>query len=1155
MAAWRTIRQKARGAFNSRPAKALLISLLILTLLPIAGAFAFPEPNDRRLCAPDQEAPPRLASEEEIQASASSSTPSVQILNPLSGGKVSDKYDGTDRRYHITAVAVGVPSDAVLEAVVQRSSSGEVVLGTLCPVEGTRDTFEGFWDIPDTFPEGGAEFIVNAFDRAGDGAQVIATDKVTVDVQHLAGGVAADEDVRLLWPANDGPLGFFRNKAGEWRVSVQARTSQATGTPAIRYSTTPLGGEPAFRACAALTSTSTNRTSDSTTVFDFSCRLAAGDRPSAVTAIGGIAKGGTGSSDAHRVHPFLQRSSDMVVRLDGVFKGASPLSPPLNYPSSRRRGAAEECLVFKVTVHDRFSRPVSGVNVDAELRGPSENASFGEPVSGSTTSVPDGAAVTEPTVQCSSGTPDATLRQARVTVADGPDAKLIESLDGTNDQGQWSFQIYSTDPGFAQLRAWVDDEVLESELAERPPDDDQLGSEEATGSSEGQWLEGPMQLDINPRDEAAGVGSCRIYRVSAIAGSTPLPDFNIDLHVRIPDPDLKLCGEDRLVFADSNHPIGHSHPPDEARTNPPACPGGGRPCVHLEGITDEQGELVFGLSSTVTGRASVVAWADGEPGEDTDLQSSKPSFTLATEWVDESSDSSIRLLSPSRGAETANGLQKVSAGSFRVIARVSSPELVDKVSIQITKADSTEALVSTVARQVGNSNFYEFNWRLGEVVDGMYTVTASVDEKRADSRALEVNRTVNPPDDVAVAFESASLTSPQNGAPLGFVAGTTKLSGQATSGSEGVFFFYTTVGLTQEPVWKPCGQVLFPHAANATPRAFTDQVCSLQGIDEANTVSGVAVVAFNCEIPYGESPPLSSCAHPSPSPVVAGVSQTAPPRRGAFGAGDTVAVMGCEGSPCIVQRPMNWSATRGTCVALSVHVVQQAQPVKNQRVALTLKGPTDRIRFCDPDDQLLGGPWLASPEIVETDPYGPDVHQISGFTDRSGEFHYGVRSEDSNFASIFSAHESAESTVTAWLDDGDLDLEPGEQVETSAIHWQLPGRCTLVGSNLSDSLVGTETDDKICGLAGDDVIPAVQGNDVVLGGDGNDTIYGDEGNDSLYGDDGDDVLRGGPGKDLLDGGAGDDVCRPGPGERQTMISCETVTEPKKRASGGRNVYT
>lgn len=1190
------VAKRAPDKFRSlspRPGQLVIAILTILSLLPITWALAFPEPNNRALCPPDREAPPRLAPESEIQAPASSTTPTVQILNPLSGAKVSDKYDGTDRRYHITAVAVGVPSEAVLEAVIQRGLNSEVVLGTLCPVEGTRDTFEGFWDIPDAFPEGTADFIVNAFDRAGDGAQVIATDKVAITVQHLGG--AASDDVRLLWPPNDGPLGFFRNKAGEWRLSIQARTSTASGTPAIRYSTSPLGAEPAYRECATLRNTFVNRASDTTTLFEFSCRLAAGDRPSAVTGIAAIAQTGTESSDAHRVHPFLQKSSDMKVNLEGIFKALSvqqQLSPPANYPSNRRRLAGAECLQFVAIVTDQFARPVSGANVDVELRGPTETASFGPAVTGSGTtgtqngagaaSAPDRASATEPTVNCSGqqalGPTD--LKQGRTVVADGPDAKAIESVDGTNDAGRWGFQIYSAEPGFSKLRAWVDEEPLASETSDRVPDDDRFtDGEEAAGVSQAQWLEGPLQLDITPRDEFVSIGTCRIYRVEAVAGRAPISGFNIDLHIRIPDPTLKLCGggEEILTFADSNHPDGHTHAPaPQGATGAVAtiCPTGAYPCHHLEGTTDEEGQLVFGLTSSIAGRSSVLAWADGEPGQDNDLQSSKPAFTLVTEWVDGSLDSSIRLLAPSDDlAATGNGLQKVSADSFRIVGRVGSPDAVKRVTIEVSRAPSVDRVVVGEATRIGNSNFYEFVWDLNRalssyqsgdpsespspspsgspspsvpvgapvkpgVPDGTYTITARVDNTRSDSHALEVNRSLNPPDDTAAPLESATITSPKNGGVLGFVDGTTKISGVATAGAEGVDIFYTTVGLTEKPVWNRCGHRLFPGTATG-PQAFTDGMCSLVGAGKPAKVTGLAVVPFNCNIP------TPGCANPSPAPI-GGISGAALPRgnQGALGAGDTIAVIGCEGSPCLVMRPSDWNATIESCVPLSVHVAQQAQPAKNQRVGLEFRGPSDRIRFCDPIE--LDDAWLGSPEFVEADPFGPDLHSIAGLTDDSGEFHFGVRSEDSNFASIFSAVEGASSIVTAWLDDGDLDREEGEQAATSAIHWLLPDRCTVVGTDRADELVGTLGHDKICGLGGDDIIYGLEGNDVVLGGDGNDRIFGQEGRDLLFGESGDDSLIGGPGNDGLDGGPGEDRCNPGAGKKNDVSNCETVIEPKRK---------
>lgn len=1186
-----------RCSRNGRRARWLSALLAVLCLVPMTLALAFPDPDYGRLCDRDREAPPRLASDQ-TEETTTSTSPSVRILNPLraaSPTKVSDRYDGTDRRYHITAVAIGVPQEAVLEAFVKRGTSTEEPVGILCPVAGTRDTFEGFWDIPDVFAEGNAELIVKAFDRLGDDAQVIAIDQVSVNMQHRDAGTPASEDVRVLWPPNDGPLGFSRNRSGEWKTSLQATTRQDAPTPTIRYSTAPLESEPAFRACAGLTTTTSNRGDQ--TIVDLVCRLATGDRPSAITAIAAVAAGGADSSDAHRIHPFIQSASSALVSLTTIYQTPFNAQGSTTYPGGRRRVAGAGCLELVATATDQFGRPMIGANVDAELRGPGEGASFA--LGSSTAAPPDKATVTENTITCEGG-PNAAFRQARSVVSGGPDAKAIESVDGTDDRGRWGFKIFSNDPGASNVKVWVDEETLASDTHDRVADDDQHGESEGVGTIEAQWLDRAIDFGLDPRGESATIGTCRLYTLTTSAGSSGLDNFNVDFHVRVPDAELKLCGPATLTPPDSGHAGNNPHPVDPLST--PAqdsrCPGAGPPCHHLEGVTDEDGELVFGISSGVPGTATITAWADGEPGQDDDLKADiEASAAVETVWVSEARDSKLRLLMPSTGGDVGAELQRVSTDSLRILARVGAPYLIQGVSIEATFAGTKYMLGE--AKRVGHTNLYEFVWDLTRplsganpaptaspstaspspapsesgspstsaspsptpgatvpplplttrpgVADGNYDITARpVGSASFDTYPVQINRNnPNSTSDTTTPWETVQLTAPKNGDPLGFDAGAATISGTASSGAEGVDFFYSISANSEKPVWRRCGYVSLGGSARTnSQQALTAQsvvgTCELKGNDKPAEVNGVAAVAFNCDIP------TSGCANRVAPPLPGGAAD---PRqrsqRATTGAGDAIAVTGCAGSLCLVLFPPEWRATTETCVPLAARVAAKNKPDPGQRVEVEFQGPSDRIHFCDPADPL-NDTWPGT-EYIASDPYGPDIHRISGITDARGTFEFGIFSSDSNFRDVFSASETSFSLVRAWIDDGDATPETGESSHTATMHWELPGRCTVIGTDRGETLNGTLEADKICGLGGNDVIYGFEGDDLILGGTGNDTIHGDEGRDVLLGETGDDNLFGGDGTDTLDGGDGSDDCDPGPGKKQTTASCETVVEPKKKA--------
>ena len=149
---------------------------------------------------------------------------------------------------------------------------------------------------------------------------------------------------------------------------------------------------------------------------------------------------------------------------------------------------------------------------------------------------------------------------------------------------------------------------------------------------------------------------------------------------------------------------------------------------------------------------------------------------------------------------------------------------------------------------------------------------------------------------------------------------------------------------------------------------------------------------------------------------------------------------------------------------------------------------------------------------------------------------------------------NANGTATAVLTSND----PG----TSGLHAEVPGcgstcsddstqnwgpfKCSIFGSDRSDTIRGTRGPDTICAFGGNDRIIGRSGNDIVYAGGGNDTIGGGDGQDALKGGGGNDDISGGPGGDLLYGGSGNDVlngndgtdgCRPGSG-RDIERNCE-----------------
>ena len=103
-------------------------------------------------------------------------------------------------------------------------------------------------------------------------------------------------------------------------------------------------------------------------------------------------------------------------------------------------------------------------------------------------------------------------------------------------------------------------------------------------------------------------------------------------------------------------------------------------------------------------------------------------------------------------------------------------------------------------------------------------------------------------------------------------------------------------------------------------------------------------------------------------------------------------------------------------------------------------------------------------------------------------------------------------------------------------------KCTIVGTNRSETLRGTSAADVICGLGGNDVIQGFGGNDILAGGDGNDKLYGGPGNDTLLGDLGNDDLRGGLEIDTFFAGTGENYCELD-GQEKRHFTCGLISNP------------
>jgi Ca2+-binding RTX toxin-like protein len=415
------------------------------------------------------------------------------------------------------------------------------------------------------------------------------------------------------------------------------------------------------------------------------------------------------------------------------------------------------------------------------------------------------------------------------------------------------------------------------------------------------------------------------------------------------------------------------------------------------------------------------------------------------------------------------------------------------------------------------------------LADGTYSLRVQVEGTgQSDVTNVDINRVLNPQgNDTTGPFVTATLDERIRNV-LAFPERSALLNGIASPGAEGVDLYYSTSGPKESPQWSRCGFVGLPGGAATAPQPY-EGYCILPGDDPASQVTGVAAVAWDC------SAPSPNCANPNPSPI-ANTGQNYPPRSsstGAPGAGEAKRVFGCDTTPCMSLQPFDWQTNTGECQKyVAIIGDEMGKPVSGVNVDVTLSGPGDGAHFCSEVEDASpmraperDGEYQDSIQTVTKDPYGPDTHHTEGETNADGRFVFGVLSDQADFQTIFSTTENSYMSINAWLDgDGDDLHSDGEQRDGSSMHWLLPGRCTIVGTEDGDLLVGTVGDDKICGLGGDDTVFAEEGVDVILGGDGNDELWGDEGSDQVAGEAGDDIVYGGPGKDKLNGGEGANSC-------------------------------
>lgn len=1131
--------------------------------------------------------------------------PSIAFLNPAASydphalipprdedvpdpPKVSDRFDGVDRAYHLVAHVGAIPSNPIVEAYIRYGTATEITIGLLDRVAGT-DTWERYWDIPDSLAEGAATLIVRLYSQTPNGIEEVASHEVVVSMQHKGDApptppdaFPADETVEITWPTNTGPLGFFRSKGGSWRTAIDGFASSRAEYVSVFYTTSPPGAEPEYKSCAPLVDLWNTPEYDTGAFgveipFTAPCTLDAKDSASSVTGVAMVTletdqpernESITGnevsqdSADAHRVTPYIQDPSRMTVSVDPNANGQQPFARRRTAGPTTTSSPPGGCLAYLVTVTDHLGRPVQSANVDVHIQGPGDQVQFGgEDTTGSGArasggrKVPDeGSHTQEPSRNCDptgdtnppAGRFLAEDQQGDHNIPGGPDLKHRESTAGTGPgggsngsgrpppAGQWRFHIFSENPGRTEITAWLDSPAAPA-TGDPAADDDVLSQGEPFATDFAQWYASNPIVDITPTGGVGATGSCFEYTAKVRSGNVPVPGINVDVHAKGPNDELDFCdpGEATPRRAPDRGPAenaGPHQPEDEGEvSHVEQSPR----TQHTEGEADANGNFVFGVTSPVVGDTTITTWVDGERSfynsntrkdSDNDIQAAGEPNRTVTHSWATAGEARISFVNPSGYGGSGDNVAKKTDADTRY-------HLVARVEA-VGIEPGVEFLISSSATgpftKIGDAT------RLGtsDAYELLWDVNVADGPYTIRAQVTGTNTFVDR--SITVNNTPPSPADPRD-VPFETVEIISPTLGTTASFSRGALSIQGVASTGAD------GVDLFYTKVSAR-----DTAASAQWI-----LCGFVDLAGGAAAPQGFKGDCTLTAPDQPSQVT-GIAAIAvdctvqnncdarivsgQPRQATRHSGDAHRVFGLEANPLISIEPAEAQETPGTCQRLVLSVIDQTgQPMGDLSVDVHATGPTDDIHFCNPNDgSSRRAPDQGGHAAVSDEPTSgfhqsetADTHHTEGETSSSGRFIFGVTSPN-----------EGDTEILGWVDVADND-ERGtdENGDTSVLHWAgeltEERRCTISGTPGNDRLTGTDDDDVICGRGGDDTLIGAGGNDLLLGGRGRDSLDGGPGNDELRGSRGPDTLVGGAGEDLVIGGRRSDVMR-GAGGADTL---------------------
>ncbi|HYP22766.1 MAG TPA: hypothetical protein VEV43_04265, partial [Actinomycetota bacterium] len=616
------------------------VVILMATLSDGLFALAQPNPSASATASRNASASPRQSPSQE----ASPTGPTIQWLNPSRYEPalvVSDKQDN-DNAYHLVAWVANRPSDAVVQFSYQgtQGTPNEVTICTATRVPTTNDTYECFWDLDETGTANGTYRLrATLFSSSaspsgspppGGGPAAVDEDEETVLVEREA------ETVEIEYPVNGGPLGVY-DPPGAQRAGfvMDVQTSEGAGDVRAYYSESPPGTEPSWQNCQQ---TTTVFFSDGTRRIG--CVLQQGDTAATnITAVAAVPiraatpDVGPGLNCTPNL-PFQTNCPGEPERADSgdahrVFRYTQdPATVELPPPSENRPNQQGNfsCQVLTSAVRDQNGRPIWRVNMDVHAQGPGDEVRFGSAPGTHPFKAPDqGGHQTENTDTCGNAPAEqATPAQGRHSNVSGADPKHIESVEGSDTSGRFTFAVRSpAREGTSTVTAWADEDDNDERQPSEPFDTTTVTFTRQTA--------GPSQ-STSPSQSTATATATATATQTATASNTSASATSPSGTSPATRRQTLNCEPE----SDTN-PVGSSHTFVCTVNDGSANVSGVRVDVEVSGANDADGDTraTPDMSCTTTGESGSCSITHGPGGFGT---TSEPGTSVYRAWIDADGD-------------------------------------------------------------------------------------------------------------------------------------------------------------------------------------------------------------------------------------------------------------------------------------------------------------------------------------------------------------------------------------------------------------------------------------------------------------------------------------------------------------------------------------